>query len=67
MIYAIAMAAVMIALMVIQHIERKDLYDRIMSRDLNEYRDELPKPPKTAVAKAKERWKNAGNINKKEK
>lgn len=54
----IGMAIVMIVLIVVQARERRDLYDRIMARDLMEYRDDTPKSPKSAYDRARARWRN---------
>lgn len=43
-IISVALCAVIVALCVIQHIERKDLYNRIMCEDLRDYKS-IDKPP----------------------
>lgn len=44
--------------------ERKDLYDRLMSKDLNDYkvgtREHVKKPTVSAHQKAMETWRNGG-------
>ena len=50
--------AVIIALLtVFQHFERRDLYNRIMSRDLSEYKGEKVKGTLSAHEKVLKRWR----------
>lgn len=43
--------------------ERKDLYNRIMSKNLTEYKNEPCKRIQTAHEKAIERWRRKGREN----
>lgn len=60
MIAEIILGAVVVIQAVSYHIERGKLLDRIMSRNLNEYkaRDEPPVHHKSAHDKVMERWKD---------
>lgn len=44
-IIVLALCAVIVVLNIIQHIERKDLYNRIMCDDLREYKNIDAPPP----------------------
>lgn len=53
-----------IAMIFVQHMERKDLYTRIMSKSLAEYnRDDtsVPKQPRSAHDKVLERWRKGSD------
>ena len=54
-----AMLIIILALIVFQHFERRDLYNRIMCRDYAEYRRGKPPdtPVKTAHERALEKWR----------
>lgn len=45
---------------VIHHIERKDLYNRIMCKSITEYKGDCKSFKKSAHQSAIERWRNKG-------
>lgn len=45
---------------IIHHIERKDLYNRIMSKNLTEYKGESPGYQVSAHKKVLNRWRHRG-------
>lgn len=45
---------------IIHHIERKDLYNRIMSKTLSEYKGEKPKGAESAHKRAIKAWREKG-------
>lgn len=51
------LAIIIIELIIFQHFERKDLYNRIMSRDLSEYKGGKTKSPLSAHEKVLKRWR----------
>ena len=51
-------AAIITVLIIFQHFERKDLYNRIMSRDLNELRGGNVKNPLSGHDKVMKRWRD---------
>lgn len=59
MVLVVMIFALLIALVVVQHMERKDLYTRIMSGSLGEYKgaDSKPKAPIDAHRAVLERWR----------
>lgn len=61
----ICLAAVIAVLEILHFIERRDLCDRLMSRDLSEYKRErspsAPEPPReSAHRRAINQWRSAG-------
>ena len=53
----IILTVVIFLLIICQHFERKDLLDRMMSRDLNEYKGEKPQHILTAHERALKKWR----------
>lgn len=55
------LSAVIITMIIVQHCERKDLYTRLMSRDLTDYKNsdkkEAPRAAKSAHKATLERWR----------
>jgi len=53
---------ILIAELAIHHFERRDLYNRIMSKDMKEYRKPKTKPQKlkSAHKAALDRWREVG-------
>ena len=58
MIYALC--ALIAVQQIIHHIERKDLYDRIMSKNLTEYKGDARTYSVSAHRKVLSRWKQKG-------
>lgn len=62
------LSAVVITMAITQHLERKDLYTRLMSRDLTEYKStdnyKVPKASKSAHKTTLERWRKVNDIEK---
>ena len=52
------LGAVVIAQLIIHHIERKDLYDRIMSKNLTEYKGDSPGYRLSAHRRVLNRWRD---------
>ena len=60
MIVHLMYLAILFVLLVIQHFERKDLYNRIMSKNLTEYKSGGNYRVKSAHDKIIERWRGKG-------
>lgn len=58
LVYVVS-GAIILAQAIIHYFERKDLYDRIMSKSLTEYKHsgEAPACPKSAHKQVLERWR----------
>lgn len=54
------LCAVIILQMIIQHFERRDLYNRIMSKNMTEYKNEPAPKFVSAHQKVLERWRKKG-------
>lgn len=61
MITEIILCAVIVVQAILHYIERQKLQDRIMSRNLNEYkqRDEPPKTYKSAHDRVMKKWRGS--------
>lgn len=55
-----ALCGVIVIQSVIHHIERKDLYNRIMCKNITEYKGDYERSQKSAHQSAIERWRNKG-------
>ena len=55
------MCYVLVAFLILQEIwhriERRDLYNRIMSRDLGEYKGDVPRSYRSAHRKVLDKWR----------
>ena len=56
-VMVLALCGVILAQQVIHHFERKDLYNRIMSKNLTEYKGDSPGYQTSAHRRVLERWK----------
>lgn len=54
------LGGVIILQSILHHFERKDLYNRIMSKNLAEYKGGAPHSPKSAHARAIKKWRQKG-------
>ncbi len=66
MIMLVGLFLLVVAMLFIQHVERKDLYTRIMSKNLAEYNksdNEAPIQPKSAHDRVLERWRKGRDSN----
>ena len=55
---------IILTLITAQHFERKDLYNRIMSKNLTEYKGEKCRSVKSAHEKIIKRWRGKAGENK---
>lgn len=58
------LCCIIVVLQVMHYFERKDLYNRIMSRDLNEYKNS-DKPVKAHISahrRVLDKWKDRGEV-----
>lgn len=53
--------AVITLILTLQHLERRDLYNRIMSKNYGEYKSKEPKYHKSAHQRLIERWHKRGD------
>ena len=53
-----ALCGVIVIQQIIHHIERQDLYNRIMSKNLTEYKGETPGYQVSAHKRTLSRWRN---------
>lgn len=55
---AYILCGIIVLQQIIHHFERKDLYNRIMSRNLTEYKGDLPSYCASAHKQVLQRWKS---------
>ena len=60
MISTYVLIGIIVLLSVLHHFERKDLYNRIMSKTLSEYKGENDRSPKSAHRAVMDNWRNKG-------
>ena len=60
MIHVLYVSAILI-IVIFNYIERRDLYNRIMSKSYGEYKNEAPHPFISKHKKVIERWKKRGD------
>ena len=56
-----ALCGIIVFQQIAHHLERKDLYDRIMSKNLTEYKGESPGYQVSAHKKVLNRWRKRGD------
>lgn len=56
--YVCALCAVIVVQQILHTIERRDLYNRIMCRDINDYKGRVVKEPASAHKQVLDRWRN---------